>query len=61
MRVFITGATGFIGQALVSRLRHEGHALSALVRDMERARAALGDDVTLVDARATDARRRRLY
>ncbi len=33
MRVFITGATGFVGQALVRTLRARGWDLSALVRD----------------------------
>jgi ferrochelatase len=32
MRVLITGATGFIGRALVPILRREGHQLIALVR-----------------------------
>lgn len=33
MRVFMTGATGFIGQAVVRRLRQRGWALQVLVRD----------------------------
>ncbi|HWR03511.1 MAG TPA: NAD(P)-dependent oxidoreductase [Humidesulfovibrio sp.] len=32
MRVFITGATGFIGSALANRLAAEGHEVRALVR-----------------------------
>lgn len=46
MRVFLTGATGFIGQALVDALLRRGWALTALVRrpesDEARALAALG-------------------
>lgn len=55
MRVFITGATGFIGQALVSHLRREGHGLVALVRDLNRAQQALGEDVALVGTADADA------
>jgi len=54
MRIFITGATGFIGQALVKRLSAEGHEIVAWVRSMERARAQLGEEVTLLNMNATD-------
>lgn len=47
MRVFITGATGFVGRALVQRLLGTGHAVTALVRDSKRARDRLGPDVEL--------------
>jgi dihydroflavonol-4-reductase len=36
VRVFITGATGYIGQALCRRLRAEGHEVRALVRPTSR-------------------------
>ena len=39
MRVLVTGATGFIGRALVPILRSGGHRLIALVRSEERARS----------------------
>lgn len=42
-RIIVTGATGFIGQALVAALRDAGHALVVLSRDAERARRELGD------------------
>lgn len=46
-RVLLTGATGAIGGLLVEPLLAAGHDLRALVRDPERARAALPDDVAL--------------
>jgi len=38
----VTGATGFIGTALVAALREAGDAVIVLSRDAERARSALG-------------------
>ncbi|MDP6944965.1 MAG: NAD-dependent epimerase/dehydratase family protein, partial [Myxococcota bacterium] len=52
MRIFITGATGFIGRALVQRLRGASHEVVAWVRDVHGARMALGDELTFM---ATDA------
>jgi uncharacterized protein YbjT (DUF2867 family) len=37
MRVFLTGATGFVGRHMLRRLLDEGHAVRALVRDPARA------------------------
>ncbi len=51
MHVVLTGATGFIGRALLLRLARDGHQLTAWVRDPVRARALLGPDVALIDAR----------
>jgi uncharacterized protein (TIGR01777 family) len=45
----VTGATGFIGTALVPVLRAAGHPVTVLSRDADRARRALGD-VTAVSA-----------
>jgi hypothetical protein len=50
MRVVVTGATGFIGTALVAHLRERGDLVTALTRDVERARQRLGDGVTIVHA-----------
>jgi len=41
MNIAVTGATGFIGQRLVRRLLHGGHAVTAWSRDPERARTVL--------------------
>lgn len=47
--IVITGATGFVGAALVGALRDRGDSIVVLSRDAERARAALGE-VTAVAA-----------
>ncbi|HEX4416603.1 MAG TPA: TIGR01777 family oxidoreductase [Kofleriaceae bacterium] len=49
MKIGMTGATGFIGTALVGALQGRGDAVVVLSRDAARARAALGD-VTAVAA-----------
>ena len=36
MTIFLTGATGFLGRSVVPRLRRDGHAVRALVRDPAR-------------------------
>lgn len=48
MHIFMTGSTGFIGRALVLRLRRDGHHLTAWVRDEEGARSRLGAEVNLL-------------
>ncbi|HEY0136125.1 MAG TPA: TIGR01777 family oxidoreductase [Nannocystis sp.] len=50
MRIFITGATGFVGKALVPRLLRDGHSLRAWARSPARAAEQLGPQVDLVDA-----------
>ena len=50
MRVLITGATGFIGRALVPLLRQEGHSVLVWARNESRARARLGAEVDVVPA-----------
>lgn len=50
MRVFITGATGFIGRALVPALLRDGHLVTVWARSVERARNRLGAEVEPVDA-----------
>ena len=55
MHVLVTGATGFVGGALVPRLLAEGHAVTCLVRDPDRLRAPWRDDVRVVQGRVEDA------
>lgn len=55
MKVFLTGATGFLGRALTLALRREGHEVRAWVRSVERARAQLGDQAELVAMEASEA------
>ena len=52
MRVLVTGATGFIGRALIPLLQREGHSVLAWVRSEVRARSLLGADVEIVRADA---------
>src|SRR5262249_10946268 len=50
MRVLILGATGFIGRALVPRLRRDGHTIVAWVRSESRARSLLGAEADVLPA-----------
>jgi len=47
--VLVTGATGFVGRALVAQLRRDGVRVIALSRDLAQARATFGADVWVVD------------
>ncbi len=53
MRIFMTGATGFLGHELMKDLHARGHELTALVRSPERA-AAFPADVRLVTGAVED-------
>ena len=55
MRILLTGATGFIGRALVPALQHDGHIVVAWVRSEARARARLGAEIETVNAGAGTA------
>jgi len=50
MRVLLTGATGFVGRALVPALLRHGHEPVAWVRSVEAARHLLGAETELVSA-----------
>ena len=49
MRVLITGGTGFIGAALISRLADEGYDISVVTRSVDTVDARLGVAVTGID------------
>jgi hypothetical protein len=50
--VFVTGATGFIGRALVSRLKSEGRDIVVWARSDTRAMKLLGDGIDVVSISA---------
>lgn len=54
MRIFVTGATGFVGRQLVMRLRGQGHDVVSYSRDLERARSVLGAEVEYLESTADD-------
>ena len=52
VRVLISGATGFIGRALVPRLQRNGHSVVVWARSDTRAMALLGADIDVVSIAA---------
>jgi nucleoside-diphosphate-sugar epimerase len=48
MRVFLTGATGYVGSAVLDALVRAGHKVTALVRDPEKAQKLAARGVTTV-------------
>jgi len=56
MRIFITGATGFIGSYLADRLAGTGHEMICLVRDAGKAQKLKTLGATLVTGDVTDRR-----
>lgn len=55
MTVLVTGATGFLGAALVTELLQQKQEVRILVRDAEKARKQFGDGVEIVQGEITDA------
>ncbi len=57
MSILVTGATGFLGSALVTELVRQQQPVRILARDEAKARAKFGDGVTLISGDITDQRR----
>jgi farnesol dehydrogenase len=47
MNVFVTGATGFVGQKLTMKLAQEGHTVHALYRDLSKTKALSHQNIKL--------------
>ena len=54
MKVFLTGATGFVGRNMLKRLLAENHSVRALVREPQKASALAGERVELVAGDVTE-------
>lgn len=55
MRVFITGATGFIGQNLAKTLAQRGYQVKALVRSIDKSSGILNpSEINLFEGDITD-------
>lgn len=56
-RVFVTGATGYLGSRLIPRLVANGHAVRALLRPASRAKLPVGTDThcEIIEGDALDA------
>jgi nucleoside-diphosphate-sugar epimerase len=54
MTILVTGATGFLGTALVTELVKQQQPVRILARDAEKARAQFGDAVTVITGEITD-------
>lgn len=54
MKVFLTGATGFVGRHMLKRLLAEGHSVRALVRELQNAAALARERVDLVAGDVTE-------
>lgn len=55
MSILLTGATGFIGSSVLPRLLEEGHSVTALVRDEEKAARVEAAGATALIGDASDA------
>jgi nucleoside-diphosphate-sugar epimerase len=55
MTVLVTGATGFLGTALVTELVKRGEEVRVLARDEQKARQQFGEAVTIITGEITDA------
>jgi uncharacterized protein YbjT (DUF2867 family) len=55
MKVFVTGASGFVGRSVVARLHADGHAVTALVRPNSLRPLAPADNLEIVSGDIRDA------
>ncbi|MGO4300107.1 NAD-dependent epimerase/dehydratase family protein [Leifsonia sp. RAF41] len=56
MNILLTGATGFIGSSVLPRLLDDGHSVTALVRDADKAAAVEAAGATALIGDAADGR-----
>ena len=54
MKIFVTGATGFIGSRLVQKLAEQGHIVHALVRSLKKGKKLEREGVLLFQGDITD-------
>ncbi len=54
MTILVTGATGFLGSALIAELLRQQQEVRILARDVHKARAQFGDAVAIVGGDITD-------
>jgi nucleoside-diphosphate-sugar epimerase len=56
MTILVTGATGFLGSALVTELLRQKQPVHILARDVKKAREQFGEAVTIIPGEITEAK-----